>query len=419
MRKLLLLLILMSFGVKAQLYFPSSNGSWDTLSPTSLNWCPPQIAALDSFAAAAHSKSLLILKDGKIVHEAYYGSYTQDSVWYWASAGKTLMAFLIGKAQEDGLLDISDSTSQYLGVGWTSAPANKEVLITIKDQLQMTTGLDYQVPNLDCTADSCLLYRMDAGSQWYYHNAPYLLLKGVLEQASGTGLNRYTQNTLAGSIGFRGLWLDNLYFSNARQMARFGLLLLAEGEWNGQKVLADTNYLRAMRQSSQGLNPAYGYLSWLNGKGSFIQPGLPFSFSGPIIPNAPSDLYMAAGKNDQRIYVVPSQNLVVVRQGQAADSSALALSGFDSQLWAYINALNCQGIGLSEEESAITVYPNPSEGEVYIPANHQVRAVFDLYGRQVAFRQEGSKLSFEEAVQGLFVLVLDNGSSTLIQVQGR
>lgn len=415
MRKLILFLF-MSLSAQAQFYFPGS--TWDSISPASLNWCPPQIAALDSFLMAANSKSCIILKDGKIAHEAYYGSYTQDSVWYWASAGKTLMAFLIGKAQEEALLNINDSVSHYLGSGWTSMPAPKEGLIKVKDQLQMTTGLEYLVPDWDCTIDTCLQYRSDAGTQWFYHNAPYLLLKDVLENATGLGINRYTQNTLAGSIGFRGLWIDNLYFSNARQMARFGLLLLAEGEWNGTKILSDSLYFQAMVNSSQSLNPAYGYLTWLNGKSSFIQPGLASSFNGAIIPNAPSDLFMAAGKNDQRIYVVPSQGLVVVRQGNAADSSLLALSGFDEDLWQHINALNCTGVSLEEQaSSAPELYPNPANDWLFIPADREVAGLYGLQGQRLAFEMEGDKLFFKTPYQGLVLLYFKDGSSQRIYRQ--
>ena len=56
----------------------------------------------------------------------------------------------------------------------------------------MTTGLDYTVPDLDCTEPACLHYKADAGTQWYYHNAPYLLLETVVENASGKTYNQFT-----------------------------------------------------------------------------------------------------------------------------------------------------------------------------------------------------------------------------------
>ena len=89
----------------------------------------------------------------------------------------------------------------------------------------------------------------------------------------------------------------------------------------------------------------------------------------------------------------------------------------DNQLWSYINALNCQGIGLSEEESAMTIYPNPSGGEVYLSGKQNVKAVYDLNGREVNFEQEGSKVTFSKEMRGLIVLLMENGSRIRIRLQ--
>ena len=93
-----------------------------------------------------------------------------------------------------------------------------------------------------------------------------------------------------------------------------------------------------MATTSQEFNKAYGYLWWLNGKSSFMVPGSQEVANGWLIPNAPEDMYAGLGKNDQKIYVVPSQNLVIIRQGEATGESRLGPSGFDNQLWEKINA---------------------------------------------------------------------------------
>jgi CubicO group peptidase (beta-lactamase class C family) len=349
--------------LSAQNYFPPTSGTqWDTVSDSGLGWCTSEKDTLLKYVESVNSRSFIILHKGRIVVEEYMNGFSADSVWYWASAGKSLMAFLIGMAQEDGTLNIGDKTSQYLGTGWTSAPQAKEDLITIWHQLTMTTGLDHNVPDQDCLEDSCLNYLHDAGSHWYYYNAPYRLTQDVLEAATGQSLNLYTLQSLTNATGIAGLWFNYVFFSRARDMARFGLLCLNQGTWDGTAVLGDTAYFKDMTTKSQNLNEAYGYLWWLNGSNSFKQPGLDIVFQGEIIPTAPSDLYMAAGKNDQRIYVVPSLDLVVVRQGEAANQSLPALSNFDKELWTLIMNYICpKGIGLTENaKDPIEIYPNPA-----------------------------------------------------------
>jgi len=326
----------------AQMYFPPVSGNtWETASPASLGWNETELANLYTFLQQKNTKAFIVLKNGKIVIERYFGRFTADSTWYWASAGKTLTAMLVGIAQKQGLLRISDLTSQYLGSGWTSLPADKENLITIRHQLTMTTGLNDAVPDDDCTLRACLQYSADAGTRWAYHNAPYTLLEKVVETAARTDYNTYFRRIIGSRIGMSGSWIkvgfNNVYFSNARSMARFGLLLLNRGKWNGTPILDDDAYFNDIINSSQQLNPSYGYLTWLNGKSAHMLPAVRFIFNGALIPNAPADMYAALGKNDQKIYIVPSQQLVVIRMGESAGNVQLAASSFDNQLWGQLN----------------------------------------------------------------------------------
>lgn len=325
------------------LYFPSAtSASWKTVTASSLGWNETGLNDVYNYLQQKNTKAFIILKKGRIVAEKYFGTFTADSNWYWASAGKTMTAFLAGIAQDQGILNINNKTSQYIGTGWTSLPLAKENLITVKHQLTMTTGLDDGVADVDCTLPSCLQYKADAGTRWAYHNAAYTLLDRVIENASGTGFNTYFQQKVRDRIGMNGLWVklgyNNIYFSTARSMARFGLLLLAKGKWGQTTILADTNYMNTQTTSAQNINPSYGYLTWLNGKGSYMLPTLQFVFSGNLFPNAPADTYAALGKDDQKIYVVPSQQLVVIRIGESAGQTQLALSSFDNELWGKLKA---------------------------------------------------------------------------------
>jgi len=329
----------------AKLYFPPTTGTtWQTTSVASLGWDQTQLDALYPYLEGVGTKAFIILKDGKIVTEHYFGTFTADSLWYWASAGKTVTAMLVGIAQHDGLININSKTSTYIGTGWTSEPLDKENLITIKNQLTMTTGLDDGVPDQDCTQPGCLVYKADAGTRWAYHNAAYTLLDSVIERASGMSFNAYFQQKIRNKIGMNGLWIkaphsNNVFYSHARSMARFGLLMLNKGTWDSTPILADTNYFHSQINASQNLNLSYGYLTWLNGKASNMLPQTQIVFPDSIIPNAPADLYAALGKNDQKVYVVPSQKLVVIRMGNTAGGVNPAGDDFDNTLWGKLKTI--------------------------------------------------------------------------------
>jgi CubicO group peptidase (beta-lactamase class C family) len=378
--------MLISLSDKAQtnLYFPpNGNTTWDTVSNTSLGWCQYKVDTLTNYLQLKNTKGFIILKDGKIALEKYFGTFTKDSLWYWASAGKTLTAFLTGVAQEEGALDIQQPTATYLGQGWTNAPPEKEALIKVWHQLTMTTGLDFNVNDLNCTDPNCLTYLNDAGNFWYYHNAPYQLISDVIVSATGVSYNQFTNSRVKTKTGMSsGIWLDGVYYSRPRDAARFGLMILNKGIWNGDTLLHDTAYYNAMINTSQNLNQSYGYLWWLNGKSSHRLPGVNFTIPGEIIPSAPADMYAALGKNDQKIYVVPSMNMVVVRLGNAADGSNFALSDFDDNLWQRIMDLECDQTGVEETTAnAVKIYPNPGNNIINIQFVQPLAksAVVELY----------------------------------------
>lgn len=337
------------------LYFPPKTGTeWETIAPETLEYCPDKIERLYTFLDTNNTKAFMLLKDGKIVLEKYFGSHTQNSLWQWASAGKTVTAFMVGVAQQEGFLSIEDKTSKFLGSGWTNCTLAQEDKITIRHQLTMTSGLDDGVIDPFCTLNTCLNYKADAGTRWAYHNGPYTLLDGVIENATNQTLNSYTTQKLKNQTGMTGSFVkvgyNNVFFSNARSMARFGLLILNKGSWNGTQILKDTNYFKQMTTTSQSINNSYGYLWWLNGKQNFMIPSSQILFPGKLIPNAPSDMISAMGKGGQFLNIIPSQNLVWIRMGEEP-ANALVPFLLNDDIWEYINDLKCHSNGLNSKEN--------------------------------------------------------------------
>ena len=138
-----------------------------------------------------------------------------------------------------------------------------------------------------------------------------------------------------------------------------------------------------MSNTSQNLNNSYGYLWWLNGKASFMIPQLQVVFPGAMLPAAPPDLFAALGKNDQKIYVVPSENLVVVRMGDSAYSSQYAVTVFDNELWTYIDSLSFCPTALNEinTNQHTWIYPNPANNFLQLDSETSTYFIYNIQGR--------------------------------------
>ena len=325
------------------MYFPPLTGStWETVSPLSLQWNIAGEQDLFNYLEDKGTKSFIILKKGRIVYEKYFNGQTASDNWLWFSAAKTLTATTIGVAQQEGLMDIHNKSSDYLGVGWTSMTTAQEDAITIKHQLSMSSGLDETI-DWGCYDPSCFVYKAAPDTRWAYHQGAYTILQEAVTNATGQSFESYFADKIRNPIGMEGDWFVfndyHLYRSTARSMARFGLLILNEGTWDGNSILTDSNYFNEMTNTSQDMNKSYGYLWWLNGKASSMTVGEQTVYPGYLVPNAPADMYCALGYEDQKIYVVPSQELVIIRMGNDAGGSNLAGSGFDNVLWGKINAV--------------------------------------------------------------------------------
>lgn len=406
MYKIILFLFISIFTCNSQaqtLYFPpNGSSSWDTLSPSTLHWCQQNIDSMYAYLDTSNTKAFILLKDGKIVLEKYFNGQTPNSPWQWASAGKTITSFMVGIAQQENLLSIFDTTSTYLGQGWTSCTTAQEEKIRIIDQLSMTSGLEDGVPDPHCTLDSCLVYKANAGTRWAYHNGPYTLLDSVIQSATGFSLNAYTTQKLKNPTGMTGsfipLGFNNVFYSTARSMARFGLLMLGKGKWNGVQVMTDTNYYQQMIESSQTLNKSYGYLWWLNGKASFMVPSLQVVFPGSLIPDAPLDMFSALGKDGQLLNIVPSLNMIWLRMGESTDNVAVPYL-LNNEIWKYINKLPCTSLPVQQlfnQKKSVQLFPNPCMEKVQCSVSNTIEwiEIYDVQGKRIQRLQPSTHTTF-------------------------
>jgi CubicO group peptidase (beta-lactamase class C family) len=323
------------------MYFPSNtNATWETTSPASLGWKQSAVQPLKNFLSQENTKSFMILVNGRIVIEEYFNGHTASTSWEWNSAGKTLVATATGIAQQEGLLNINNKASDYLKTGWTSMSLAKENLISVRHLLTMTAGND---DTKQLVTKSNITYVADAGTRWAYSNI-FQKLTEIVANSSNKTFETYFNEKLKNKMGMDGFWnfgaIFTIYHSTTRSMARFGLMALNKGKWNNEQIV-NQSFFNESITTSQNINPSYGYLWWLNGKTGYIIPGGQTVYRGNLVPNAPTDMYAAMGAKDQRIYVIPSKKMVVVRMGDASDPTNpnFAVSGFDNDLWMKINAV--------------------------------------------------------------------------------
>jgi CubicO group peptidase (beta-lactamase class C family) len=338
----------------AALYFPAAKGEWAQVTPASVGWKEDKLAAALQLAGRTRASGVVILHRGKILAEQYwkpdedakagakareYGALIRGrdaaghAIEDVASVQKSVAAILVGIAQHRGLLRLDDPVQKHLGPGWSKASREQEQAITLRHLLTMTSGL----------ADD-LTFEAPAGTRWRYNTTAYAHTVKVIAAASKLAPNDFTRAWLTGRIGMSdsswtarpGAGRENAanalgFATTARDLARFGLLILAEGKYAGETVIADREFLQAALRPSQTLNPSYGYLWWLNGQ-SEVARGAGERAKGPLIPTAPPDLVAALGAVDRKLYVVPSLELVVARLGNSTGPN------FQNEFWKLLSA---------------------------------------------------------------------------------
>ncbi len=327
-------------GTDAKLYFPPTKGEWKKVDAASLGWDAKNLEAAFDFAKTERSSGLVILHRGRLVAERYWtlevkGDFVRlllktlpdgRTVEDIASMQKSVVAFLVAIARDRGLVVYDQPVSAYLGKGWSKATPEQEAAITVRHLLTMSSGLK-----------ESLEYETAAGAKFLYNSPAYSRLTHVLTKVTGKDLQPLTAEWLLTPVGMSETqWFDRAkeiratnpggLGASTRDMARFGLLMLAEGTWDGRPVLKDAKLMREMVSPSQQMNQNYGQLWWLNSAklGSGQRP----------VPSALPDMFYASGHGTRRIYVVPSQGLVVVRLGDNPPDH----KAFDRELWRLLMA---------------------------------------------------------------------------------
>jgi CubicO group peptidase (beta-lactamase class C family) len=284
---------------------------------------PPEAQGMDSTALAeafaaiqeqgTNLHSLLVIRHGTIVAEAYFGSYGPETMHQQFSITKSVVAALTGIALEQGAIQGVDQpiVSFFPGKEFANPDPRKQAL-TLEQVLTMTTGLDWEESDPSFarlyTSPDWVEYMLslpmaaDPGSQFHYCSGCSHLLVEALETATGTSPLDFAREKLFAPLGIEAYsWDTNpagepiggwgLHL-RPRDMARLGYLFLNEGEWNG-KQLVPAGWVAAVTRKHTDTDGDwdYGYQTWVD---------------------LEHQAYAPLGLGGQTIYVVPAQDLIVI-----------------------------------------------------------------------------------------------------------
>lgn len=298
--------------------------------------------------AAAYSKefrglSVLVMKGDKVIFEEYQNGHSADKPWILASGTKSFSGVMLAAAIEDKIVSSFDEKVSDTIPEWKSDPRKSK--ITIRQLLSLTSGINAGqigvVPTYSEAIGSSVKY--ETGTHFEYGPAPFQIFGELMtrklkpkNEAVMDYLKRRVLNPIGLNVAF---WrmrdgqplLPQGASLTAREWAKVGVFLKNGGKWNGKQIVKK-KLLDELVVGSK-TNPAYGLTFWLNNPGT-DPAGRPMGGGREIdeisdrgIAEGVKDLYMAAGAGKQRLYVIPSLDMVVVRQGQTSQFDDRAFLG--------------------------------------------------------------------------------------------
>jgi CubicO group peptidase (beta-lactamase class C family) len=266
------------------------------------------------------SRAVVVIYKDQIIAEKYGDGFSKDSRILGWSMTKSIMSTVFGVLQHQNKINIQDKAPIQ---SWQKDARKK---ITINNLLQMNSGLEWD-ENYDEISDATKMLFLErdmtkmqeeksltgiTNASWNYSSGTTNLLSGILRQQFPTPqayldfwytdfIDKIGMNSMVVETDLAGNYVASSYaWATARDWAKFGLLYLHNGNWNGEELFTKkwVDYVTTPTPTSNG---TYGAQFWLNAEKQFKE--------------VPANMYFADGYQGQRVYILPDQDLVIVRFG--------------------------------------------------------------------------------------------------------
>jgi len=270
------------------------------------------------------TRSVIVIYKDKIIAEKYADGFNKNSKILGWSMTKSLTATYFGILQKQGKINIMKPAPI---AAWQN---DERKNITINDLLHMNSGLEWEEDYSKISDVTKMLFQAEDMTKsqidkplvgkpnhtWNYSSGTTNLLSGILRQQFKTHQEYldFWYSSLLDKIGMHsalietdmaGNFVGSSYgWATTRDWAKFGLLYLHKGNWNGEQIF-DESWAKYVATPTNGSDGKYGAHFWLNANGKY--------------PDVTRDLYHCSGYQGQMVFIIPSQDLVVVRMGLSED----------------------------------------------------------------------------------------------------
>jgi CubicO group peptidase (beta-lactamase class C family) len=296
---------------------PDLNSTWETIvTPEAVGWSSVKLQKAYIYSQGIQTAAVMIVYQGKVL---YHWGETSRKFWVH-SCRKSFLSALIGIYVDAGKIDLSKTMAE-LGID-DNAPSlsDLEKTATVRMLLQARSGIYHPAAAeaASMKAQRPARYSHAPGTFWYYNNWDFNVLGTIFEQETGTKIFEELKSRIADPIGMEDFVVSDGSYQfepvsihqaypfrmTARDMARFGLLFLRNGVWNGKPIIPE-EWIKASTTSysDAGSAGSYGYMWWVAVGGKHL----------PLVKLSDGS-YSARGYNGHFIVVIPDMDLVVVHR---------------------------------------------------------------------------------------------------------
>ena len=304
--------------------------TWQTISPAEACWSPERLELARQHAERVGSGPVVVVVNGRVLAE--WGE--TDQKFHVASVRKSLLSALIGLHVRSGEIDLTSTLSQ-LGIDDdppSLTPAEQQA--TVADLLTSRSGVyrgaEFEVPGTGWNRPARGSH--PPGSYYYYNNWDFNALGTIFEQQTGTKIGDAFLKSIAEPLQMQDFQVSDVGYvttgisrhaaypfrMSARDLARFGLLYLRGGVWDGKQVVptdwvaeSTARHVKGISATTMGQmderaagDAGYGYMWWVETEGR-LYPGV----------TLPAGSFAAQGNGGRYILVIPAYDLVVVHRG--------------------------------------------------------------------------------------------------------